>query len=211
MNGEDRDSDAGPIHLAVSDQEISKGLRFTNTGDGAIWQSLDVIGVPSDPPHPDGLVEGFEISRSFLGPDYKPIDLTEVTQGDRITVLLEGSLVEGVRAQALLVDLLPAGFEIENNRLSSQGDDRESAWWKSMTKTDHVELRDDRFATAFDIGKWSGWRDGAEGRRSFKVAYVVRAVTPGTFSLPPAFIEDMYNPQIRGTSAEGQIIVRKAQ
>ena len=31
-----------------------------------------------------------------------------------------------------------------------------------------------------------------------KVFYLVRAVTPGTYTAPPPLVEDMYRPDIRG-------------
>ena len=45
----------------------------------------------------------------------------------------------------------------------------------------------------------------------FTVAYVVRAVTPGKFVLPQAFVEDMYNPSRYGRSGTGSVEVRPAK
>jgi uncharacterized protein YfaS (alpha-2-macroglobulin family) len=66
-----------------------------------------------------------------------------------------------------------------------------------------VEARDDRFVAAFALGRDVSRRDnpyfvddeGAQlAENSFHLAYVVRVVTPGTFTLPEAVIEDMYRP-----------------
>ena len=41
----------------------------------------------------------------------------------------------------------------------------------------------------------------------FTVAYVVRAVTPGKFVLPQAYVEDMYNPSRYGRTGTGSVEV----
>ena len=40
---------------------------------------------------------------------------------------------------------------------------------------------------------------------SFHVAYIVRAVTPGSYALPAANVSDMYAPRIYGRTAMGRI------
>ena len=45
----------------------------------------------------------------------------------------------------------------------------------------------------------------------FTVAYVVRAVTPGKYVLPQAYVEDMYNPSRYGRTGTGAVEVRAAK
>ena len=45
----------------------------------------------------------------------------------------------------------------------------------------------------------------------FTVAYVVRAVTPGKYVLPQAYVEDMYNPSRYGRTGTGSVAVRSAK
>ena len=52
----------------------------------------------------------------------------------------------------------------------------------------HEEFRDDRYVAALDL------RRGNTAR----VFYLVRAVTPGSYTVPPPLVEDMYRPDIRG-------------
>ena len=42
---------------------------------------------------------------------------------------------------------------------------------------------------------------------SFTMAYTVRAVTPGTYALPPATVEDMYRPHFNARTGMGRIEV----
>ena len=42
-----------------------------------------------------------------------------------------------------------------------------------------------------------------------KLAYMVRAVAPGQYSHPGAFVEDMYRPQINARAAHGTVTVER--
>lgn len=96
---------------------------------------------------------------------------------------------------ALLTDLLPAGLEIENFNL---GDAKQ---WADVVVDGlnvndrgdaatlrHEEFRDDRYVAAVKLSRGS----------TAKVFYLVRAVTPGTYTVPPPLVEDMYRPDLRG-------------
>ena len=45
------------------------------------------------------------------------------------------------------------------------------------------------------------------GEKPFRLAYIVRAVTPGTYHHPAATVEDMYRPEYRANTATGRITV----
>ena len=51
-------------------------------------------------------------------------------------------------------------------------------------------------------------RDAKPLGERFNVAYVVRAVTPGTFVLPGAVVEDMYHPGVMARTGEAQLTIR---
>jgi uncharacterized protein YfaS (alpha-2-macroglobulin family) len=114
----------------------------------------------------------------------------------------------------LVVDRLPAGLEIENPRLVDSGDVKSLDWLKTAVKPDHTEFRDDRFVAAFDFfGSGSTRRQrGSDGdsrapASSATVAYMVRAVTPGSFVHPAATVEDMYRPDRFARTASGRLEV----
>ena len=90
----------------------------------------------------------------------------------------------------LVTDLLPAGFEIDNPGLVSSAE-LTNFPWLAQTEAAHLEFRDDRFVAAFN-------RDQGDDSRDITLAYVVRAVTPGTYAHPAASVEDMYRPQYLG-------------
>ena len=89
-------------------------------------------------------------------------------------------------------------------------------WLGRLRKLRLVEARDDRFVAAFTARPerffwWRYWRgdeeDAVENSPDYVVAYVVRAVTPGTYVLPAATAEDMYRPKIRARTAMGTVTV----
>ena len=53
--------------------------------------------------------------------------------------------------------------------------------------------------------------ENADAKAVFTVAYVVRAVSPGKYVLPQAYVEDMYNPSRYGRSGTGSVEVRPAK
>ncbi|MHA1158588.1 MAG: hypothetical protein ACTSP2_07580, partial [Alphaproteobacteria bacterium] len=72
-------------------------------------------------------------------------------------------------------------------------------WLSLETRTKMTEFRSDRFVVAFDR------RSGDPARVNF--AYIVRAVSPGSFAHPAAIIEDMYRPERRARTASGTVQV----
>ena len=167
--------------------------------------------------------KGFTIERTYYTLDGKKVDLASATggtsqlkQNERLVVVLKVEAPE-TGGRILLVDRLPAGLEIENPRLVDSGDVKTLDWLKTTVKPQHTEFRDDRFVAAFDF---FGSGDGRRGRRfadgdeesrapasSATVAYLVRAVTPGSFVHPAATVEDMYRPDRFARTASGRLEV----
>jgi uncharacterized protein YfaS (alpha-2-macroglobulin family) len=103
----------------------------------------------------------------------------------------------------MVTDYLPAGFEIDNPRVVSSGDTGSLSWIADAAEPLNSEFRDDRFSAAFERKE----KDPAV----FTVAYVVRAVSPGYYMLPQAFVEDMYRPDRFGRTGTGVIEVSSAK
>ena len=73
--------------------------------------------------------------------------------------------------------------------------------WLGLTDiVAHSEFRQDRFVTALD-----NYGD------TVRLAYVVRAVTPGTYDYPAAVVEDMYRPQFSARTASSRMQVVSAE
>jgi uncharacterized protein YfaS (alpha-2-macroglobulin family) len=178
---------------------------FTNRGAAPVYAKASVTGVPREELPPAD--EGFTIARTIYTPDGIEADLTKLKQNDLLVVLLTGSSTSGLDHQALITDLLPAGFETEVASLASARQTGDYSWLPELTQPIYVEYRDDRFVAAFDVYD----QDSGDQNRDFAFAYLVRVVTPGEYKQPAPSIEDMYKPAYRGRGAGGRIVVEAAK
>jgi uncharacterized protein YfaS (alpha-2-macroglobulin family) len=203
-------SHTGEFSRTISAADL-KGTALTirNDGEGPLDAVVSVIGSALTPE--PAIAKGFSIERSYYTLDGEQVDLksadggtSTLKQTDRLVVVLK---IEGAEAggRVLLVDRLPAGLEIENPRLVDSGDIRALGWLKRSKEPQHTEFRDDRFVAAFDFfGEGRGGSNGSS-QPSAIVAYIVRAVTPGSFVHPAATVEDMYRPDRFARTAAGRL------
>src|SRR3979490_101278 len=97
----------------------------------------------------------------------------------------------------MVSDYLPAGFEIDNPKLVSSGDSGTLDWIEDGEEPEKHEFRHARFTAAI--------ARASDDTAVFTVAYVVRAVSPGKYVLPQAYVEDMYNPSRYGRTGHGTV------
>ncbi|HSX72282.1 MAG TPA: alpha-2-macroglobulin family protein, partial [Pseudomonas sp.] len=168
---------------------LSEPLSLSSGFDDKLYQQLTISGYPTQAPQPRS--NNLSIERGFYGLDGRPLDLNGLASGQLVLVHLAVRAEERV-PDALVVDLLPAGLELENQNLAQSAaslDDASSAvreWQKSMQNAaiKHQEFRDDRFVAAVDIN----------GYDTTHLLYLARAVTPGSYRVPPPQVESMYRP-----------------
>ncbi|MBP7597521.1 MAG: alpha-2-macroglobulin family protein [Pseudoxanthomonas sp.] len=184
-----------PVRLfgrSVDHAALARGLRFVPEGSPPLYASLDVAGIPRSAPAPDNRQIGIE--RRYYTTDGKEWKGGTLKEGEALIVRV-GITANVAMPDALFTDLLPAGLEIENFNL---GDAKQ--WAEvvvdgiaisdrgSAADVKHEEFRDDRYVAALKLDRGD----------TAKVFYLVRAVTPGTYTVPPSLVEDMYRPDIRG-------------
>ena len=207
----------GELLRAVAPAELQAGpLAIVNAGETPVGAVVSVIGAALTPEPP--ISKGFTIERTYYTLDGKKVDLASATggtarlkQNDRLVVVLKVDATD-TGGRILLVDRLPAGLEIENPRLVDSGDIKGLSWLKTTVAPQHTEFRDDRFVAAFDFfggipGRGRGARDSADPASGATVAYIVRAVTPGSFVHPAATVEDMYRPTRFARTPAGRLEV----
>ena len=195
--------------LAASDLGIG-GIVVANRGEAPVAAVVSVTGsaLTAEP----AASKGFTISRSYHTLDGTPITAENahmsVKQNDRVVVVLK---IDGQHTggRVLLVDRLPAGFEIENPRLVDSGETKSLGWAQTAGRPTHTEYRDDRFVAAFDYFQGENRSSGV--KPSATVAYIVRAVTPGRFVHPAASVEDMYRPDLHARTGAGTLEVTAVQ
>ena len=196
------------------------GVVVRNTSDSSVEAVVSVVGAALTPE--PAIAKGFSIERSYYTLEGRKVDLksatggaSELKQNERLVVVLKVE-AEHKGGRILLVDRLPAGLEIENPRLLDSGDVKTLGWLKTTVRPSHLDFRDDRFVAAFDFFGSGGTRrggqeDGEDGSAApvsgASVAYLVRAVTPGSYVHPAATVEDMYRPDRFARTASGQLVV----
>ncbi|HAS51529.1 MAG TPA: hypothetical protein DCS21_07225 [Gammaproteobacteria bacterium] len=186
-----------PFYLTPTREQLASKLTVVNQGQQPAWAVLDVSGVPIAPQPP--AQEGFTIARRYYTRAGQEVDPSQIRQNDLLVAVITGEAQNSGEQQALVVDLLPAGLEIENARLAHNASTTDIAWLPELTETLHTEIRDDRFVAALDMESGNA--------RKFTLAYLVRAVTPGVYRQPAVFVEDMYKPWQFGRGAMGVVKV----
>ncbi|CAK0776565.1 alpha-2-macroglobulin [uncultured Gammaproteobacteria bacterium] len=187
-----------PVRLRPTDAELQTGLSVRNDGAAPVWQAVAVHGVPTMPR--PAAKEGFKIKRGFFNRDGSVLNLDMIKQNDVFVIVLEGEALTKLYHQAIVVQPLPAGWEIENTRLGAGGTS-DLAWLTDLTDALSAQMRDDRYVAAIDL---------TSDNPKFKFAWLVRAVTPGGYELPGASVEDMYKPRFFARQAVGRINVLPA-
>jgi uncharacterized protein YfaS (alpha-2-macroglobulin family) len=165
-------------------------------GDGpVVFYSVTESGFDQDPPK-DAVKEGVEVLHSLEDDAGKPV--TKVTLGDEVFVHLKtrSLLANRTLYNMAIVDLLPAGFELVLNPGSSaQGLDRlvtDGVTWTPES----LDAREDRIALYGTIDSVV---------RSLR--YKVKAVTKGTFVVPPSQATGMYDANVIGRSTSTTVTV----
>ncbi len=185
---------ANPFYLKPTAAQLERGLKVANQGNSPVWYVVDASGVPAQEQPP--VQQDFTIARRFYTQAGQEVNPAQMKQNDLLVAVITGEARTRENHQALIVDLLPAGLEIENARLAHSDSTGELQWLPKLSETLHTELRDDRFVAALNLD---------EGQRQFAVAYLVRAVTPGEYRLPAVFVEDMYKPWYLARGAMGRL------
>jgi uncharacterized protein YfaS (alpha-2-macroglobulin family) len=190
-----------PLVGGKSDQTVSlsatelAGTQLVNTGSQSLFVEYDIQGSPTSAPAPRSDV--IQLKRGWYRPDGRPWDGGSLQTGDMLVVWVQASANQNI-PDGLLVDRVPAGFEVENLNLSQSPEmqdwtigGRRVAEAMADPNIKHREFRDDRYVAAVALG-----------RGKVDVFYLVRVVTPGRYAVPSTVAEDMYRPEIRGVGEQ---------
>jgi uncharacterized protein YfaS (alpha-2-macroglobulin family) len=182
----------------VSEVQAKTPPSFTNTSKTPLWMTAISRGSPASAPPTAS--EGIDISKTLYGTDGRAINSNAFRQGDRVIVLLRVASQQERITPLVIADLLPAGFEIEATLHPNDGGNTGAySFLGELAEPKIAEARDDRYVAAIDL----------YDRNAARVAYIIRAVTPGSFAAPGANAEDMYRPDAFGRTASQRITVAK--
>ncbi len=179
---------------------LASGISFKNASEIVLYSSTLVSGYPKTAPAPEE--KHAIVGRQYFTMEGKPVIEGAFKPGQLILAHLKIVALENI-PDALVIDLLPAGLELENQNLTHsekldtikiQGVDLKKEMENQSIR--HMEFRDDRFVAAMELHE----------KQTHHLLYLVRVVTPGVYRLPAPYLEDMYRPEIRAIGKESGVI-----
>ena len=163
------------------------------------FAALNWEGVPLRDESPDE-TRNLSLRVEWLDENGMPLNPTGLKQGTRFWAHFQVANASAARRveEVALMQILPAGWEIENARLNNR---QRPAWmrrWK-VGREEYLDIRDDRVIWFFEL----------DHRTTLDFAIELSAVTVGEFSLPPARVEAMYDRNFRAVRAGSRVVVEK--
>lgn len=147
-----------------------------------------------------------KVRRTFYNRQGEVVQGNTFRQNDLVVVRITVEPIANERIENVVItDMLPAGLEIENPRLSESPI---LPWLKSSyyDRPDHLDIRDDRINYYLDVESPKEQNRGGERIvRPQTFFYLARAVTKGTFQLGPVSADAMYNGSYHSYSGSGTV------
>jgi hypothetical protein len=177
-------AEAKPLPRVAFAADTAKVLL---AADGPLFHLLSQAGYDRNLPTA-AVREKLEISRDFLDKDGKPV--SELQQGQEITVRLRLRALGEPVSNVAVIDLLPGGFEVLRDSVSR----RVTGW-----QADYVDVREDRviFYGSFDTS-------------ARELTYRAKVTSAGEFVIPPPWAEALYDRAVRASGSAGRIRVLPA-
>ncbi len=197
IDGSEVDTFDEDNHRFASEDWSGANVTLSLDGSGTAYYYWRADGLPATL-NVDEFDNDLVVRRCFLTERGNPLPNYEnFVQGDLVVAELTITATAERLENVAVVDLLPAGLEIENTRLQS----RAGIDWieDNGFQPDYLDIRDDRLVLYGDF------RQG----ETVKFYYALRAVTAGTFKLPPVRAEAMYAPTKASVASSGRIVVRE--
>jgi uncharacterized protein YfaS (alpha-2-macroglobulin family) len=228
-----RDKTVRPLELPailmpkVAFSDAARGLRFSSSTDFNVFYMVNQSGFDHTPPR-EAIVKGFEILREYTDDQGHP--LTQVKMGEQLAVHLKyrASADNANIAQVALVDLLPGGFELviptgntpapTHSAASQDSDGDDNAEGEPGETTNTGNSGACTFCSAGYQAPELTFADPREDRVVFygsltsgvqEVIYRIKATNIGTYTVPPAYGEAMYDRNVVARSIAGKIEVVK--
>ncbi|MFW5444032.1 MAG: MG2 domain-containing protein [Methylococcaceae bacterium] len=173
--------------------EIPKNIQFSSPIESKrpIYLQFGINAYPKTAPKMQ--MDSIKVERNYYDLEGNSIKPEQHQTGDVLLVHLNVHADKRIK-DALLVDLIPAGFELENQNLANNLKtdsfkirDESIEALQRYTHIKYQEYLDDRFVAAIDLHE----------NQAEHLFYLIRAITSGTYTNPPPFIQDMYRPYIR--------------
>lgn len=184
----------GSLALKYSDFKAGK-VQINTKGNGKLYYFWGLEGLTRDGSfkQEDNFIK---VRRQYFDRFGKPLAKNTFKQNDLIVVKISlVSLGANNVNNVVVTDILPAGLEVENPRITDQTG---MSWAKDAAMPQHQDFRDDRvniFTTA------------TANSQSFY--YTVRAVSLGNYRLGPVSADAMYDGEYHSYNGAGTVTVMR--
>ena len=153
-------------------------IKLTVKGKGTCYYFWEAFGIGRDS-YIEQYGRELQVNRRYLTPDGSRVK-NVFQQGELVIAEISVKALTSNLQNVVVVDMLPAGFEIENPRLATR---YKSHWTAGHDYTpEYIDIRDDRLIFFGSFKK----------QVEQKFYYPLRVVTEGTFTVPPVSAEAMY-------------------
>jgi hypothetical protein len=178
-------------------------LKFANDANLNTYYAVAETGFDKTPPMTE-LKSGMEVIREYVDTEGKPV--TSVKVGQELFVRLKFRTVgRDLVPNVALVDLLPGGFEpvlhpvdAPNVQPAKKGGFVNRLGNVGGWAVDYADVREERVVLY-----------GTVNAQLSEYRYRIRATNAGTFIVPPAYGESLYERDIQARSLPGKIVVER--
>ena len=176
-------------------ENVGNNISLSGTGTGAVYYFWNTGGIKinNKVKEEDSFMK---VRRTYY--EYstgREVNYNTVGQGQLIVCKISLTGYERSAENIVITDMLPAGFEIENPRLSTS---TELQWKpKHPINVQYLDIRDDRLLLFTDLPRNS----------SREFYYMLRVVNKGKFQLPVIGAEAMYDPEFHSYNGAGYMKV----
>jgi hypothetical protein len=197
----------------------TRSVQFSSEGPVQGFFLVNEAGFDRKPPV-QAITEGFEITREYL--DDKGQAVAKVGVGDEVTVHLRFRAVgRAAIDDAVLVDLLPGGFDLVIPASAPADQPLLSALRSDDEEQDGSRTQRGGCPCQWLVSRPAGFPDFADlredrvvvyGRATDQVqefSYRIKATNAGSFIVPAAYGESMYDRKVRARSTGGRITVER--
>ena len=155
---------------------------------------------------PESVSNGMHIRRDYYDMNGRPVDLKNLQSGQQYIVRIRAQSQRDNIKDVMVIDLLPAGLEIENSDFDSSVnlrdlkiDGRSISDHIDSYKIDYQGYLDDRYIASISVNKYN----------ETQLFYQVQVVTPGVFKHPPVMAQAMYRDDIQAIGESSSDITVK--
>lgn len=160
-------------------QYLGNPCKIKVDGKGSYYYFVETSGITADGSYKEE-DSYLKVRHTYFTREGREVTNNTFRQNDLVVVRITiETQYDGLVENVVITDMLPAGFEVENNRLNALP---ELKWVKDKSYPDYQDFRDDRVNIFTSVGK-----------KREEYFYMVRAVSPGVFQLGPVQADAMYN------------------